>query len=258
MSVPFGVFLICLSVTLAAGGLIVVQRSVSIATRRQHNDVAGFIYAVLGVVYAVLLGLMVVAVWEEWNEAAQTADAEASSLAEVFWLADRMPESRGQHIQELARSYARVVIDKEWPLMEDEKSSPQAWALMDDLRISLQNFDPTTPEEQVVYEQGFERMRDLADARRDRLLESKQGLPAILWVVLITGGIVVVSFTYLFGLDSTAIHLLMVASLALVISLVLFTVAALNFPFKGDITIHPEAMQQVLDRFHSSKLSDLR
>jgi hypothetical protein len=128
---------------------------------------------------------------------------------------------------------------------------------LDDLRTSLQNFDPTTPEEQVVYEQGFERMRDLADARRDRLLEAKQGLPAILWVVLVTGGIVVVSFTYLFGLDSTIIHLLMVASLALVISLVLFTVAALNFPFKGDITIHPEAMEQVLDRFESSKRSDL-
>jgi uncharacterized membrane protein YraQ (UPF0718 family) len=257
MSVPFGVFLICLFVALAVGGLILVQRTVSIATRRQHNDVAGFIYAVLGVVYAVLLGLMVVAVWEEWNEAAHTADDEASSLAEVFWLANRMPESRGHHIQELARSYARVVVEEEWLLMEEEKSSPKAWDLLDDLRTNLQNLDPTTPEEQVVYEQGFERMRDLADARRDRLLESKQGLPAILWVVLVTGGIVVVSFTYLFGLDSTAIHLLMVASLALVISLVLFTVAALNFPFKGDITIHPEAMQQVLDQFESSKLSDL-
>jgi len=257
MSVPFGVFLICLFVALAVGGLILVQRTVSIATRRQHNDVAGFIYAVLGVVYAVLLGLMVVAVWEEWNEAAHTADYEASSLAEVFWLANRMPESRGHHIQELARSYARVVVEEEWLLMEEEKSSPKAWDLLDDLRTNLQNLDPTTPEEQVVYEQGFERMRDLADARRDRLLESKQGLPAILWVVLVTGGIVVVSFTYLFGLDSTTIHLLMVASLALVISLVLFTVAALNFPFKGDVTIHPEAMQQVLDQFESSKLSDL-
>ena len=257
MSVPLGVFLICAFVACAVGGLILVQRTVPIATRRQHNDVAGFIYAVLGVVYAVLLGLMVVAVWEEWIEAAHTADDEASALAEVFWLADRMPEPRGHRTHELARSYARVVVDKEWPLMEEEKSSPKAWDLLDDLRASLQNFDPTTPEEQVVYEQGFERMRDLADARRDRLLESKQGLPAILWVVLVTGGIVVVSFTYLFGLDSTMIHLLMVASLALVISLVLFTVAALNFPFKGDITIHPEAMEQVLNRFESSKLSDL-
>ena len=49
----------------------------------------------------------------------------------------------------------------------------------------------------------------------------------------------------------------MVAALALIISLVLFTVAALNFPFKGDITIGPDAMEQVLDRFESSKLSDL-
>ena len=257
MSVPFGVFLICLFVALAVGGLILVQRTVSIATRRQHNDVAGFIYAVLGVVYAVLLGLMVVAVWEEWNEAAHTADDEASSLAEVFWLANRMPESRGHHIQELARSYARVVVEEEWPLMEEEKSSPKAWDLLDEIRVGLQSFEPASPAHQVLYEQGFERMRDLADARRDRLLEAKHGLPAILWVVLVTGGIVVVSFTYLFGLDSTTIHLLMVASLALVISLVLFTVAALNFPFKGDITIHPEAMQQVLDQFESSKLSDL-
>jgi hypothetical protein len=143
---------------LAAGGLILVQRSVPIATRRQHNDVAGFIYAVL-------LGLMVVAVWEEWNEAAHSADDEASALAEVFWLADRMPGSEGHHIQELARSYARVVIYEEWPLMEQGKSSPSAWDLLDDIRVNLQDFDPTTTEEQVVYEQGFERMRDLADAR---------------------------------------------------------------------------------------------
>lgn len=61
--------LLCISMLLATGGLVLVQRLVPIAVRRQHNDVAGFIYAVLGVVYAVLLGLMVVAVWEEWNTA---------------------------------------------------------------------------------------------------------------------------------------------------------------------------------------------
>jgi len=257
MSVPIGLLLLCVSMALAVGGLILVQRFVPIALRRQHNDVAGFIYAVLGVVYAVLLGLMVVAVWEEWNAAAKTADEEANSLAEIFWLAARMPESEGHHIQELARSYARVVVDEEWPLMQQEKSSPKAWDVLDEIRANLQNFDPSTPAQRVLYEQGFERMNDLADARRDRLLEAEHGLPAILWVVLMVGGIVVVGFTYLFGLDSTVIHLLMVAALALIISLVLFTVAALNFPFKGDITIGPEAMEQVLGRFETSKLSDL-
>ena len=257
MSIPTGLLLLCISMLLASSGLILVQRLVPIAVRRQHNDVAGFIYAVLGVVYAVLLGLMVVAVWEEWNTALRTVDDEASALAEIFWLADRMPESEGHHIQELARSYARVVVNEEWPLMEQKKSSPKAWDLLDEIRANLQGFDPATPAQQVLYEQGFERMRDLAEARGERLLEAKHGLSAILWVVLILGGIVVVSFTYLFGLDSTLVHVLMVAALALIIALVLFTVAALNFPFKGDITIGPEAMEQILGRFESSKLSDL-
>jgi len=125
----------------AVGGLILVQRLVPIALRREHNDVAGFIYAVLGVTYAVLLGLMVVAVWEQWEVAKATADDEASSLAEIFWIADRLPEADGYHIQELCRAYAREVVNEEWPLMEQEKSSPRAWDLLDELRASLQDFD---------------------------------------------------------------------------------------------------------------------
>jgi hypothetical protein len=66
-----------------------------------------------------------------------------------------------------------------------------------------------------------------------------------------------VGFTYLFGLESTLVHLFMVAALALIIALVLFTVAELEFPFRGDIRMGPEAMEQVLSRFESSKLSDL-
>ena len=155
MSIPFGLLLLCIAMILAVCGLILVERLVPTGVRRQHNDVAGFIYAVLGVVYAVLLGLMVVAVWEEWNQAAQTADDEASSLAEIFWLAHRLPESEGRHIQELARSYARVVVDEEWPLWA-RKSSPKAWDLLDEIRVDLQSFEPSTPGQQVLDEQGFD------------------------------------------------------------------------------------------------------
>lgn len=257
MSIPFGLFLLGVSMLCAIGGLILAQRLVPIGLRREQNDVAGFIYAVLGVIYAVLLGLVVVAVWQQWNDATAAADEEASSLAEIYGLAHSMPEPEGRHVQELARSYARVVVREEWPLMQDGRSSPHAWDLLDEIRNSLQSLGPTTPSQQVLYEQGLERMHDLADARRERLLDADEGLPAILWVVLIIGGIVVVGFTYLFGLDSTNVHLLMVASLVLVISLVLLTVAALDYPFTGDITVGPDALEHVLGRFESSSLRDL-
>ena len=87
---------------------------------------------------------------------------------------------------------------------------------------------------------------------------SSESLEQLLpWVVLILGGIITVGFTYLFGLENTLVHTLMVAALALIISISLFTVAALDHPFSGDTRIHPAAFEQVLERFHESNLSDL-
>jgi hypothetical protein len=106
---------ICL---LSLGGLEVVQRLVPADTRQQHNDVAGFIYAALGVIYAVLLALVVIAVFEEFQAANDTVEQEANAVAEIAWLGNRLPEPEGSHLQELCRSYAEEVVDEEWPLME--------------------------------------------------------------------------------------------------------------------------------------------
>jgi hypothetical protein len=94
----------------AVGGLVPVPFLVPSVQRSQHNDVAGFIYSVPDVAYAVLLGLMVVAVWQSWEEVESTATDEANELAAIFWLAYGLPEAEGRHIQELARSYAREVV----------------------------------------------------------------------------------------------------------------------------------------------------
>jgi hypothetical protein len=77
-------------------------------------------------------------------------------------------------------------------------------------------------------------------------------------VVLIVGGIAVVGFIFLFGLENTRAHVLMVVTLAGVITLVLFTIAGLNYPFSGGARIGPGAFELVLNRFETGKLSTLR
>jgi hypothetical protein len=257
MRVVSGLLIVAVATVVAVGGLVIVQSLVSTERRKQHNDVAGFIYAVLGVSYAVLLGLMLIAVWEQWNAAQDVASDEANELAGIFWFAHALPQPEGRHIQELARSYAQVVVEEEWPLMEQGRSSPKAWATLDDLRGTILGLDPPTGAQQVRYNQVLEQLHALGDARRERLLAASEGLATILWVVLIGGALITIAFTYLFGLDNTVVHTLMVAALAMILSLSLFTVAALDYPFKGDVRIHPAAFEQVLERFQESKLSDL-
>jgi hypothetical protein len=262
MRIVTGLLIIAVAVVVAVGGLVLVQRLVPTDRRKQHNDVAGFIYAVLGVSYAVLLGLVLIAVWEKWDAAEAITTDEANELAGIFWWAHSLPQPEGRHIQELVRSYARVVVEEEWPMMAQGRSSPEAWATLDELRGTILGLEPPKGAQQMGYDQMrynemLEQLHDLGNARRERLLAAGQGLPPILWIVLILGGVITVGFTYLFGLENTLVHLIMVGALALIISLSLFTVAALDYPFKGDIRIHPAAYEQDLERFHESKLSDL-
>ena len=196
---------------------------------------------------------MVIAVWEQYQAARDTTDREANELAEIYWLAYQLPESEGHQVQELAQSYARVVVEEEWPLMEDGQFSPQAWALVDEIRQRIGQFEVSTSNEQVLQDQGLTRVHDLADARRLRLLETHEDIPTILWVVLLSGGVITIGFTYLFGLENTWAHRLMVGALAAVIALVLFTIYSLDNPFAGGVRLHPEAMELLLGGFEENQ-----
>jgi hypothetical protein len=265
MFVVYGVLVVCAACLAAVVGLILVQRLVPVTVRKEHNDVAGFVYAVLGVIYAVLLALVVIAVWEDFGRARVTVETEANALAEIFWLAHQLPEPEGRELQELCRSYAEEMVDQEWPLMEqgrtplmeDTGEVAHGWVLIDDIRASLQEVEPRTVAGQELYAEGLDQVQRLADARRARLVQAEEGLPAVLWVVLIAAGIVVVGFAYLFGMENAGAHALMVVALAGVIALVLFTIGALEHPFSGGARVGPEAFELVLNRFETSKLSDL-
>src|ERR671914_2084027 len=155
ITVVFGV-LVVIGVCLAAvAGLELVQRLVPSEKRQQHNDVAGFLHAVVGVVYAVLLALLVIAVWEQYQSARETVESEANSVAEVAWLAHRLPEPERHQLQEDARSYAHEVVDEEWLLMEQGRlegvqSLPEGWDLIDDMRETLQEVEVRTQAEQAL------------------------------------------------------------------------------------------------------------
>ena len=144
------------------------------------------------------------------------------------------------------------------PLMTSQEGTQAGWTLIDDIRANLQEFQPRTSADEQLYAEGLDQVQRLADARRMRLVASEEGLPGVLWVVLIFGGIAAVGFTYLFGLENTWAQRLMVVTLAAVIGLVLFTIGALEHPFSGGARIGTGAFDLILERFETSELSNPR
>jgi hypothetical protein len=262
ITIVFGVLVVIGACLAAVAGLELVQRLVPAQKRQEHNDVAGFLYAVVGVVYAVLLALLVIAVWEQYQRALETVESEADTVADIAGLASRLPETERYQLQEDARSYAQEVVYTEWPLMEQggiegERGTPEAWNLIDDMRATLQGFEPSTAAEQNLHAEGLDQIDRLGDDRRIRFVAAEEGIPGVLWAVLVFGAVVAVGFTYLFGLQNSWAHRLMVMSLTAVIALVLFTIGVMEHPFSGGARVDPGAFELILDRFETSKLSVL-
>ncbi len=200
ISILYIAFWVCVPSALVVLGLGLVQRLVPWNHRKEFNDVAGSLYSgVLGV-YAILLALLMISVWEDREAARDNTEREANAVAEIFWVAHELPETEGPQLQELARSYAQTVVNDEWPLMEQTGkewtlmtqvglggSDLRAWALLDEIRGNLQGWQPTTEDEQVFQRLGLDHVQDPADARRLRLVEAGERLPVILWALLVVG-----------------------------------------------------------------------
>ncbi|MFF7634130.1 hypothetical protein ACFZB9_13380 [Kitasatospora sp. NPDC008050] len=241
-----GIVLIVLAVL--AVGLFLLQRWVPHPVREAHNDVAGFIFAAVGVIYAVLVAFVVVTVWTNDDAARKTTFQEADSLAGIYWISRELPAPLGPQLEQQTLSYARTVMDTEWPLMASHQSSPAATDLVYQIRDSVFAINPNGPQQQVLYEHAVSHMEDLASQRRARLNEVDDEVPTLLWVALIVGAVLTVGFTFLFGLPNTLAHSLMVLSLGGLVVISLLVIKEMNFPFTGVTAVKPTAFEVFLQR----------
>jgi len=239
---------------LLASGLSVylVHRYWGHEKRREHTDVAGFIFAGVAVLYAVLLAFVVILGWETLNSAHATTYTEADQLSNVYWIARSLPAPQGPAIDDLALKYAHTVIDREWPLMSEEKTSPEAQDLLTQLRADVFRFSPRTSQQQVLYEQAVVGVNGLTAARRDRIDAMTEEVPEPIWVALIFGAVITVSFCLLFGVKNMAVHIGMVLAIAALITICLILIKDMQYPFSGNPHIGPEALEVFLRAIPSS------
>jgi hypothetical protein len=130
--------------------------------------------------------------------------------------------------------------------MAQRRTSPRAEALAAELRSSIQDIEPRTEAEQALQSEGLTQVGEPDENRTLRLLKVRDGSPPILWVVLVVGGVITVVFTYLIGMETPWLHMLAVAALTVLVTLILYTDSVLEYPFNDAARVGPDAFELVL------------
>lgn len=242
----WAVAVVVVCVLLSLAGMLLVRRSIAVSTLEEHSEVAGFVYAVLGVIYAVLMAFVVIVVWEQFNRAEAVVGQEANAIVDLSRLAENLPEPERSQILGTLLAYARAVVEEEWDLLADSKASPRAAEQIDALWQTYRRIEPRTNRESTAYQQSLEELDDLGDARSLRLLLARPGLPALMWATLIVGALITVTFSFLFGVKRARAQFAIVAPLTTTVVLVLLLIGALDHPFGGLIRVDPGAFEAAL------------
>ena len=230
---------------LACVGLAVFHRFVHVETRRAHNDLAGFSIAIISVVYAVLLAFIAVATWQSFAEAESIADTEAAAIGNLFRDTRGFPPALGDPMRDALRQYLSVVIRQEWPVQQQGIVPNAGWAPLLRLHEELVEFEPQTRGQEVMQAEFLRGLNALYSARTTRLVAVQGHIPVVIWWILAIGGALTTGFTYLFGFQDFRMHLTMTGAVAASLALVVVLIVALDWPFRGDVSISPQAYQAV-------------
>lgn len=222
----------------------IVQRIVKHETLTPHNEVAGVILTVIGTLYAVILGFVVVVVWQGFTTASDVVASEANALAKVYRLARGVSEPAGSTIRRHISDYAQAVLTIEWPRMVSAgESDRQTGAIAREIANEVVELKPTTPAQTNLQAAMLAALGQFLDDRRSRLTYLQPRIPGILWGVLIFGGMVLLAITFLIGLKNRLVQLIMTGALAAMIAISLVTIFDLESPLEGANHLNPTAWE---------------
>jgi hypothetical protein len=248
-----GFIIIGLGTLLATLGPGVVRHFVTLDRLSTNNEIAGFKFATVGVLYAVLLAFATIVVWQKYSDAETTVAQEAGAAAAMFQLSYGIDEKPGTALRAALGNYLAHAIADDWPAMERVApgGSPSARQALDEVYTALLTFQSSSPVDAAVLGEILHQVDQLTQARRVRLVQAEGVVPGVVWLILFGGAIVTLGFTFFFGAESLRAQTLMTALLAILMLSELFIIVAIDRPFTGSVRVEPWALEEVLKDFGS-------
>jgi hypothetical protein len=229
-------------------GPVLMRRLIGFERLASNNEIAGFKFATVGVIYAVILAFAVIVVWEKFSEAETAVIQEAGAVATIYRLVDG-PQPEATATQVALGNYLRLVIDRDWPMMSEGKRSRDVTQALDALYMRAIQMTENLSRDRAIFYEIFKQLDTITQARRTRLYLSTGVVPPTIWLVLFSGAALTVGFTFFFSTENLPAQVIMTGVLSVIVFLGLLVIVSIDHPFTGPVHVGSEPLQSVIEDF---------
>jgi multisubunit Na+/H+ antiporter MnhB subunit len=205
-------------------------------------DVIEYMTMMLGVVYAIVLGLAIAGVWEARGAAEDWVRQEAQALHEIDVRAGVYPPDVAEEIRDGVRAYVDHATGTEWEaLRESGELTEIGDRLLADLRTVVASREPETVREAEAYQGLVQQAAVVDEARAGRADSAGPAMPLEVWVGLVTGAVVVVGMVFALQIQRSARELVLAGLFSALIAFLLFLIWHFDTPYAralDDATAH--------------------
>jgi len=239
------------AVAVATAGQWYVHRRFADSDFVRHNEVGGFIIAVVGAVYGVLLGFMTVVAWQHFAGAREDVAQESAATTDAWHTAVGLPLSERVRLRRDMLLYAQAMKGQEWPAMRMRAFDKNAdWIVMDAIGTAG-GFVPKNFQQSNAQSATLQQLSALHDYRQRRLADNTAGISSFEWIVLLLGAGCIVAFCWVFGLENETVHLLMTSAVAVTVASTLILLFELQYPFRSDLRVPPDDWEAVITHINA-------
>jgi hypothetical protein len=215
-----------------------------VRTTQNANDIVGYVLSCFCVFYGLLLALLSVAAYENYAQVESAVAREAAVLAALYQDASAYPEPHGENLRWRLRDYCRYQIKYGWPLQKKGIVPEGGATRLTAVQEALVNFQPATKSEEILHAEALRQFNHLVEHRQVRLNAVTSGIPAVMWYVVVLGAAINIGLVWLFDMKLVS-HLFLGGLLAFFLGTVVFLLAAMDNPFRGEVCISPEPFEHV-------------
>lgn len=218
-----------------------------------QNDLVSYFLSATGVFYGITLGLIAIGAWQNFDAVSGKVSQEAAVLATMCQDVRAMPPSETKDkLNAALKEYTRYTIEDAWPIQRQGIVPKGGTERVTAIHEHILGMKLTTEMDKIVATEMLQRLNSLIVIRRQRLEAVTSGLPSILYWIVFVGGAVNLGITWMFVTDRVKAHASLCACIGALIGLLIFMVAAMDNPFRGEYSVGPDAFQLIYDRYFTS------
>ncbi|MYT74801.1 DUF4239 domain-containing protein [Streptomyces sp. cg28] len=199
-------------------------------------DVIEYMTMMIGVVYAIVLGLAIAGVWEARSAAQDHVRNEAQALHEIHERVRVYPAGVRDRIRADVDAYVSHVVTTEWHTMRTKgELTDKGTQLLDKVRHDVTDYVPKDDFEAQAYQPLLDQVTAADDARNARADSTGATMPGVVWFGLVIGALVTIGMIFALQIRRTPRELILAGLFSALIAFLLFLIWDFDAPYSRGV-----------------------